>query len=172
MPEGKFSGYTGDTLIHLADGTRKYMCDLAPGDELQLHNSSSIKVNYVFTFEFNGFVSLVAPGLTTTRYTIYHDFTTNNDTTPQEQNKPTLYYHGLLYNLVSASNLSSPIMAGSNPRTTSVGIYDYSFNPDNCSFILLDKGKSGDRLIPSGIWEDPPGVITQRHAKQTPTDNV
>lgn len=95
MPTGEFSGYTGDTLIHLANGTRKYMRDIEPGDELRLQDSSTIKIAQVFSFEFEGFISLVAPGLTTTRYTILHDLTTHEDTTPMELNKPTLYYHGL-----------------------------------------------------------------------------
>jgi hypothetical protein len=168
MPTGQFSGYTGDTLIHLANGTRKYIHDLAPGDELQLHDSASIKVSEVFSFEFDGFISLVAPGLTTTRYTIYHDFSTNNDTTPQEQNKPTLYYRGLLYNFFIESMISSPIIVGSNHSTSLVGIFDIGRNPDNCMFVLLDTGSIGSKLMPQGIWQDPPGIITQRHPKPTP----
>jgi hypothetical protein len=171
MPIGQYSGYTGDTLIHLADGTRKYIRDLAPGDELQLHDSSIIKVAQTFTFEFDGFISLVAPGLTTTRYTIYHDFTTNNDTTPEEQHKPTLYYHGPLYNFFTDSYISRPIIVSGNPITSPLGIYDIGRNPDNCAFILLDKGNTGDNFIPTGIWEDPPGIITQRHPKPSAESN-
>jgi hypothetical protein len=161
MTTGEFSGYTGDTLIHLANGTRKYMCDLEAGDELRLHDSSTIKISSIFSFEFEGFISLVAPGLTTTRYTILHDLTAHKDTTPLELNKPTLYYHGMLYNITIDTKLSSPVIIGS----TSFGIYDFSHNPDNCLFVMFDKGNPGDKLMPSGIWQDPPGIITQRHPK-------
>ena len=152
MPTGQFSGYTGDTLVHLVNGTRKYMHDLAPGDELQLHDSSGspAEICDVIKFQFDGFISLVAPGLSTTRYTIYHDFTTGEDTTPQAQNKPTLYYQGLLYNFILKSEISSTILMGTNPNAAQIGIYDISKNPDNCmfEFAIMDSNISGNILIP------------------------
>lgn len=168
MPTGYFSGYTGDTLVHLVNGSRKYMRDLAPGDELKQHYSSGLpaEIGEVIRFQFDGFISLVAPGLSTTRYTIYHDFTTCEDTTPQEQNKPTLYYQGLLYNFFLKSQISSTIVMGSNPITSQIGIYDIGKNLDNCMFVFatIDSNCSGHTLVPN-TWQDPPGQITQRHPK-------
>ena len=169
MPTGHFSGYTGDTLVHLANGDRKYMCDLAPGDELKQHDSSVVLqaiVGEVIRFQFDGFISLVAPGLSTTRYTTYHNFNTGNDTAPLELNKPTLYYQGLLYNFLLKSQISSTIIMGTNPTASQIGIYDIGKNPDNCAFLFatMDSNCSGYTLVPD-IWSDPPGQITQRHPK-------
>lgn len=170
MQTGQFSGYTSDTLVHLANGERKYMSDLAPGDELKLHDSSgsSAEITEVIRFQFDGFISIAAPGLYTTRYTICHDFTTGKDTTPLELNKPTLYYQGLLYNFFLKSQISSTIIMGSNPSISQIGIYDIGKNPDNCAFALatMDSNCSGHTLVP-GIWSDPPGLVTQRHPKTT-----
>ena len=169
MPIGHFSGYTGDTLVHLANGDRKYMCDLAPGDELKQHDSSvglQAIVSEVIRFQFDGFISLVAPGLSTTRYTTYHNFNTGNDTAPLELNKPTLYYQGLLYNFLLKSQISSTIIMGTDPTTSQIGIYDIGKHPDNCMFLFatMNSNNSGNTLVPD-IWSDPPGQISQRHPK-------
>ncbi len=171
MPVGEFSGYTGDTLIHLADGTRKYMRDLEPGDELRLHDSSTIKVAEIFTFEFDGFISLVAPGLTITQYTTYYDPTTHSITTPQSQHKPTIYYRGILYNYyLYTTEIGSPIIAGSN-SSTPFGILDIGMNDDNFLFDKHDNYRThGPKFVLPHIWQDPPGIITDRYNNPIPSD--
>ena len=144
------------------------MRDLAPGDELKQHDSSGspAEICDVIRFQFDGFISLVAPGLSTTRYTIYHDLVTGLDTTPQEQNKPTLYYQGPLYNFILKSQISSTIIMGTNPSASQIGIYNIAKNPDNCAFVLAISYSniSGNILMPD-TWLDPPGQVTQRHPK-------
>jgi len=169
MNTGHYSGYTGDTLVHLDNGTRKYMCDLAPGDELKLRDFNFWKravVSRIIKFEFDGFISLVAPGLRTTRYTIYHDYNTGEDTTPEEQNKPTLYYRGLLYNFFITEYDVPCINMGTDPTASQIGIYDIDNRVrDDITFTWALSGEdSGVVLIPV-ILADPPGLVTQRHPK-------
>jgi hypothetical protein len=167
MPTGKYCGYTGDTLVHLAYGERKYMRDLAVGDliKINVNEGDFASVTHVFQFKFDGFISLVAPGITTTRYTTYDDLVTGLDTTPEQQNKPTLYYKGTLYNFMidDCGNASSVIM-GTNPSS---GPGMLAFNsPRN----IHDSASTIDTFIRelNGVWCDPPGVVSKRigHAER------
>jgi len=144
------------------------MRDLAPGDELKLHNAtdSSVIVTELIGFQFDGFISLVAPGLTTTRYTACHDYNTGKDTTPEELKKPTLYYHGLLYNFFLEQNSDSTIIMGLDPTTSQLGVYDIGMNPDNCCFVYaITNTKPSAYTLVHDFWTDPPSQITQRYSK-------
>lgn len=172
MPTGKYCGYTGDTLVHLAYGERKYMRDLAVGDlvKIKVNEGDFALVTHVFQFEFDGFISLVAPGITTTRYTTYEDPVTGLDTTPEQQSKPTLYYKGTLYSfMIDNSVNASSVVMGTNP---SYGPGMLAFNSTRTvrEFAQAELfANGGDRPNAlSGLWCDPPGEVTKRigHAER------
>lgn len=178
MNTGHFSGYTGDTLVHLANGSRKYMRDLAPGDELQLHNSETgAIITRIIQYEFDGFISLVAPGISTTKYTIYHDLTTGTDTTPIIANCRTLYYRGTIYNFscqhttYQKINEPNPVfIMGTAPSLSQIGTYDIYKHPYGDELIrTIHEGtntlSTQTIIYLAGLWADPPGQITQRHPK-------
>ncbi len=160
MPTGQFAGYTGDTLIHLADGSRKYMRDLAVGDELivvgiESDLNKTIKVISKIKFQFDGFIKLVAPGIGATQFTL----PINTDNKP-----PTLYYKGPMYHFVTNPTGIS-IKAGSQPDTHE--IYAMFRDDPDCRTMLMALAESPNGELP-GVWCDPPGVVTKRigHAER------
>lgn len=184
MPTGQFSGYTGDTLVHLANGGRKYMHDLASGDELLAYGSSTgAVVRHVIRFEYDGFIALVAAGIATTRYTLYRDLTTGADTTPIIAGCRTIYYHGPIYNFSCRNtNTQSPdtnsnpeqtehvFVTGSNPAVSQIGTFEISKNTSDeiiKAIMTEDTNYSSEpRIINlAGVWSDPPGLVTQRHPR-------
>ena len=160
MLTGQFAGYTGDTLIHLADGSRKYMRDLAVDDELIVVGQDSdshktIKVISKIKYQFDGFIKLVAPGIGATQFTL----PINTDNKP-----PTLYYTGPMYHFVTNPSALS-IMAGSRPDNK--GIYSMFGDDPDGRIMLMASDESPDGELP-GVWCDPPGVVTKRitHAER------
>ncbi len=183
MPTGKYSGYTGDTLVHLAGGERKYMRDLAPGDMIKFkEGEGAAAVIHVIQFEFDGFISLLAPGIITTRFTPYMD-PDNGIVTPRKPNdKPTLYYKGPMYHFrleweKDQDTLTRPLMMGSTAGS-SPGMYAFNasighaiVNPEQQDDFTETRNSHDGNRVPitlPGVWCDPPGEVTKRigHAER------
>lgn len=164
MPTGQYTGYTGDTLIHLADGKHKYMWDLAVGDLVNAQEDcyNCTRVANKIVFQFDGFITLVAPGISTTRYTKVYDDTTAKALDIKQ--KPTIYYKGPMYNFTTTAD-HGPIMAGN--AADMYWIYPLNkHNPlDKPQLNALAESPCGTLL---DVWCDPPGVVTKRigHAER------
>ncbi len=182
MPTGKYHGYTGDTLVHLAGGTRKYMRDLAPGDIIMFSEGEGASaVIHVIHFEFDGFISLLAPGITTTRFTPYMDHDYKFVTTPLRQNKPTLYYKGPMYHFrleleKDQDTLTRCLMMGSRGSGPGMFAFNASYgstvvNPEQQDAFSEARNSHGGSRAPitlPEVWCDPPGEVTKRigHAER------
>ncbi len=182
MPTGKYQGYTGDTLVHMADGSRKYMRDLEPGDMIRFKDGDGADtVIHVIQFEFDGFISLLAPGITTTRFTPYMDPDYGFITPRKPHDKPTLYYNGPLYHFrtewdMDVDTLNRPLMMGSGPSTPGMYAFNASIghaivNPeqqDAFSEAQNELGYDIGQIVLPGVWRDPPGEVSKRigHAER------
>jgi len=148
------------------------MRDLAIGDlvKIKVNEGDFASVTHVFQFEFDGFISMVAPGITTTRYTTYEDPVPGLDTTPEQQNKPTLYYKGTIYNFMidDCKNTDSVIM-GTYPEH-GPGMLAFNSPKTVHEFAQAELFANGcDRPnMLSGLWCDPPGGVSKRigHAER------
>lgn len=182
MPTGKYCGYTGDTLVHMADGSRKYMRDLEPGDMIRFKDGDgAATVIHVIQFEFDGFISLLAPDITTTRFTPYMDPDYGFITPRKPNDKPTLYYNGPLYHFrtewdMDVDTLNRPLMMGSGPSTPGMYAFNASIghaivNPeqqDAFSEVQNVRGYDNGQITLPGVWCDPHGEVSKRigHAER------